>query len=508
MTPKWPVRLLSDVLAPFGIDAPAIEIDDLVLDSRQVAIHKAFLAVKGHELDGRDFIPQAISLGAKVIIAECNDAAQHGETEMREMSIIIKFYELAKQLSRLAEVFFSSPSEGLKTFAVTGTNGKTSTTHFIAQFAQLLGETSALVGTLGAGLLGDLKKTQNTTPDAITMHRILAEVKADGAQSVAFEASSHALVQNRIKYLQTGVAVFTNLTRDHLDYHGDMQTYAAAKRLLLRQPGLHHLVLNIEDDEHKNWVANKPSMVNVIYFGLEQSQQPRSEEAAYCFANNIRYHASGVSFTLNTSWGDAEVTSCLLGGFNIANLLAAIASQLACGAKLATLVDSIASIRPVPGRMELFKQQQSATFVVDYAHTPDALENVLTSIKKHVSGKLWCVFGCGGERDLGKRPLMGKVAETLADQIILTSDNSRGEATLNIIKDIQKGMTLESAQSPNVHVIESRQLAVKTALEKAEINDVVVLAGKGHEDYQIIDGQKKAYDEREYLQTLLSEVKQ
>lgn len=505
MTPKWPAKTVKTLLAPFGIDAPAIEIQDLVLDSRLVAIHKAFLAIKGHELDGRDFIPQAISLGAKVIIAECDDAAQHGETEMREMSVIIKFFQLAKNLSKLAEAFFASPSQQLKTVAVTGTNGKTSTAHFIAQLGQLLGEKSALVGTLGAGFPENLQKTANTTPDAITMHRILAEVTAEGAQSVAFEASSHALVQNRIRNLHTDVAVFTNLTRDHLDYHGSMDEYARAKRLLLNQPGLSKAVLNMDDPEHTNWLENLPNTVSPVLFGID-AELPETGE--FCIAKNIQYRESGVVFMLYTQNGEASVECALLGHFNVANLVAALAAQLALGADFQELINIVSRIQPVPGRMELFKHPRTATFIVDYAHTPDALDNVLTAIRRHIPGELWCVFGCGGERDQGKRPLMGQSAESGADHVILTSDNSRSESTLDIINDITSGMSGEFAQSESLTIVPKRTDAVKAAMKQAAIDDVVVLAGKGHEDYQILNGQQTSYDEREYLQTLLSEVEQ
>ena len=505
MTPKWPVKTVKQLLEPFGIDAPAIEIQDVVLDSRKVAIHKAFLAIKGHELDGRDFIPQAISLGAKVIIAECDNAAEHGETEMREMSVIIKFYQLAAQLSQLAEGFFDSPSQQLKTVAVTGTNGKTSTAHFVAQLGELLGERSALVGTLGAGFPDSMQKTANTTPDAITMHRILADVRAEGAKAVAFEASSHALVQNRIRHLHTDVAVFTNLTRDHLDYHGSMEDYAKAKRLLLNQPGLQKAVLNMGDPEYKNWLANLPEKVLPVLFGIDE-QKPALGD--YCIAKNLDYNASGVTFDLHSSWGNAKVQCALLGHFNVANLLGAIAAQLSLGADFESLTVAVSKVRPVPGRMELFEHAKTATFVVDYAHTPDALENVLIAIKRHAPGKLWCVFGCGGERDHGKRPMMGKVAETNADRVVLTSDNSRGESTDAIIQDILSGVSSQFSQSDDLYIVPERTDAVKAAMKQAATDDVVVLAGKGHEDYQIVNGQKTSYDEREYLQTLLSEVEQ
>ena len=391
----------------------------------------------------------------------------------------------------------------MQTVAVTGTNGKTSTAHFVTQLGQLLGNKWGLIGTLGAGFLDNMNETANTTPEAVTMHRILATVKADGADAVAFEASSHAMVQNRIKQLHTDVAIFTNLSRDHLDYHGDMEEYAKAKRQLLQQPGLRFMILNMQDPEHKNWLPLLPESVTPIFFGID-AETPKN--AQYCIARSIKYSNQGVEFTLDSSWGQTSVKSCLLGHFNVANLIAAISAQLCLGADFTDLQKCIGNIKPVPGRMELFRSQSSATFVVDYAHTPDALENVLTSLKTHTTGDLWCVFGCGGERDQGKRPLMGKAAESLADKIILTSDNSRSEQTQNIIDDILSGLSEQSRQnSAFVQVIPDRQEAVQAALHQARKSDMVVLAGKGHENYQIIDGQTLSYDERTYLKSLLQE---
>jgi UDP-N-acetylmuramoyl-L-alanyl-D-glutamate--2,6-diaminopimelate ligase len=261
---------VKPLLAHFGIDAPDIMISDLVLDSRDVAIHKAFIAVAGHTLDGRDFIPQAVSLGAKVIVAHCDEITRHGHVEMREQSVIVYFYQLPEKLSELAAHFYQFPANSMSVVAVTGTNGKTSTVQLISQLAHLMGERAASIGTLGAGMYSSISDTQilgntvNTTPDAITMQRLLAEFVGEGAFQVALEASSHALVQSRIKAVKTDIAIFTNLSRDHLDYHGSMAEYGLAKRLLLSQPELAYVVLNVNDAEHKNWLANIPKSTSVV----------------------------------------------------------------------------------------------------------------------------------------------------------------------------------------------------------------------------------------------------
>lgn len=527
-TRGWQPKSAKALLAAFDINAPDITVSDLALDSRDVSINKAFLAVKGHKLDGREFIPQAISLGAMLIIAECDTPEQHGNINMRDHSVIVHFYQLNDRLSELGEIFYDLPSQKLESIAVTGTNGKTSTTHFIAQLAERCGKRCGLIGTLGAGFLDDLNVTGNTTPNGVTTHRIMAQLVADGAQTLAYEASSHAMVLKRITHVQTKVAVFTNLSRDHLDFHGSMEAYATAKRELLKQPGLSHVVLNMQDIEHENWLheikASQATLMPVMFAveidgnsqeGTKNQAATLPENVAYCIAQSVRFHEAGLSFCLDTSWGRITVNSALLGAFNVANLAAAVAALLAGGTDIELIRKHINEITPVPGRMELFRkeanepgsQTSTGTFVVDYAHTPDALEQVLTSVRRHVPGRLWVLFGCGGDRDQGKRPLMGEVASRLADNIILTSDNSRSEDTGKIIQEIQSGFIAGSQNTESsVLVIHDRQEAVRTAVKLAQSGDVVVLAGKGHEDYQIINEQTLPYDERAYVKTLLEEA--
>ncbi len=492
---------IKPLLAEYHIDAPDIMISDLVLDSRDVAIHKAFIAVPGHALDGRDFIPQAISLGAKVIIAQCDELEKHGHVEMREQSIIVWFYQLAENLSALAGQFFQYPANSLSVIAVTGTNGKTSTVQLTSQLAFLMGESSASIGTLGAGMYAPesdslaSQEAVNTTPDAISMQRLLAEFVGEGAYQVALEASSHALVQHRIKALKTDVAVFTNLSRDHLDYHGSMSAYASAKRLLLNQPELAFAVVNANDIEHKSWLQQLPNSVELVLFGQDLNPDLISAEHKYCNATHVSYSTQGISFRLLSSWGDVDLTMPLLGEFNVSNVLAAICSQLCLGKSLQHIAAVTDKLQPVAGRMELYPSQQGATIVVDYAHTPDALEKALLATKQHCTGKLWCIFGCGGDRDKGKRPLMGEVAQRFADHIIITDDNVRSEDPAQIVQDILSGCT----QPELFHIEHDRQTAIKHAAAEASDNDMILVAGKGHENYQIIGQQKVPYDERHFV---------
>lgn len=482
---------LRRLLLPFGIEAPSIAIDRVVLDSRDVAIHNLFTAIKGHQRDGRDFIPQAVSLGAKAILAQADTPEQHGRMEMREQSLIIHFYRLSECLSALAAEFYQHPANKLNIVAVTGTNGKTSTVQLIAQLSRIMGAKAGTIGTLGAGLAEQLQELGNTTPDAISMHKLLDDMRQQGANLVALEASSHALVQHRIASIRTDVALFTNLTRDHLDYHGDMNQYAAAKRLLLNQPGLRAMVLNQQDAESENWLAVGGNRLQSVFYGL---QSPRHPEHRFVIASKVEYLPQGSRITLHSSWGDGQVLSPLMGQFNVLNLLGVIATQLVLGAELERVLAAIPQLEPVAGRLEVFYQPGHAALVVDYAHTPDALEQALQALRQHARGKLYCLFGCGGDRDKGKRPLMGRVAEAGADVVMVTNDNSRSEDPQQIAEDIVKGM-----QQPEKALLElDRKKAIRQLFEQAGDGDLILLAGKGHEPYQMIGDNKIDYNEREF----------
>ncbi|GMM67806.1 UDP-N-acetylmuramoyl-L-alanyl-D-glutamate--2,6-diaminopimelate ligase [Alteromonas sp. MTD1] len=504
------IQSISALLAKFGVEAPDIRVEGLTLDSREVNTRLAFIAIKGHELDGRDFIPQAISLGARVILAQTDDSASHGQMEMRDHSVIISLYDLPQMLSGLAAAFYDYPAQKMTTVAVTGTNGKTSTVQLLTQLKDALGTRSASIGTLGSSVFeGDNTQWKNTpaantTPDAIRMQYLLAEFVQSEVQHTAFEASSHALVQGRLGTVKTDVAVFTNLTRDHLDYHGTMEEYGRAKRLLLNQPGLKAVVLNANDAQSEKWNGHAAAHMQRVWTGIDDgtiSDTYKTSQHRHCFATNATYHASGCSFELTSSWGSAAVTLPLFGKFNISNVLSAVGTLLAEGERFDEVVKAVNAITPVPGRMEVFPVNGKASVVVDYAHTPDALEKVLLSAKFHTEGKVWCVFGCGGDRDKGKRPLMGQAAEAGADNIVITTDNSRSEEPEAIANDIKAGLKhQEKAVS-----IADREAAIRYCLDNAENGDIIVVAGKGHEDYQIIGNKKTNYNERAVVARLQQE---
>ncbi|MDC0601644.1 UDP-N-acetylmuramoyl-L-alanyl-D-glutamate--2,6-diaminopimelate ligase [Aliiglaciecola sp.] len=495
-------RDIKQVLSHYQIESPGLDVNELVLDSREVAVHSVFVAIKGHALDGRDFIPQAISLGARLVLQSSDDSAMHGHIEMREQTVLITFYQLDQHLSELAARFYGFPAQQMDMIAVTGTNGKTSTVQLISQLKTLLGDKAASIGTLGAGLYTDniteLTKTINTTPDACQMQRLLAGFAEHQAKLVALEASSHALVQGRIEGLKTDVAVFTNLTRDHLDYHGSMAEYAMAKRKLISQPGLRNLVINIDDPESKNWRLQASHEQKLTVTSTNMSVQQVPHNAQYCIASHIQFNDQGTVFELSSSWGKATIKCGLIGHFNVANMLSAIASLLVLGHPLSDLVGACADVKPVAGRMELFESSEFGNLIVDYAHTPDALEQALRSARVHCKGKLVCVFGCGGDRDLGKRPLMGEVAQSFSDIVILTTDNSRTETPNAIVADILKGIDNSSC----VLVETDRKQAIQMAIAQSQPGDLILVAGKGHETTQIIGQHSLPYDEREYAKTL------
>ncbi|GAC32240.1 UDP-N-acetylmuramoyl-L-alanyl-D-glutamate--2,6-diaminopimelate ligase [Paraglaciecola polaris] len=495
---------IKPLLAQFGIISADISIESLVLDSRYVAIHSAFIALKGHVRDGRDFIPQAISLGAKVIIAECDSQAEHGQTSMREQSLIVHFYALTEHLSALAAAFYGQPATQLQVIGVTGTNGKTSTVQLASQLSALMQKTSASIGTLGSGIIdqagecSSFGETVNTTPDAITMHKLIAQFVDCGVKQVALEVSSHALIQQRVAALKMDVAVLTNLTRDHLDYHGTMQAYAQAKREILNQPGLKFAVVNGNENESKHWLAHLVPGVLPVVYGIDDQSLIVPRTAQYCLAQNLDYSNQGCRFTLVSSWGKCDIELALLGRFNIFNALAAITSQLCLGESLTDIAKVAHKLVPVAGRMERFSAENSPTVVVDYAHTPDALKQALLALRHHSEGRLLVIFGCGGDRDKGKRSLMGEVAETFADSVIITNDNSRSEDPAAIAQDILAGCI----HPQQIKVILDRKDAIQQAILMATSKDIILVAGKGHEDYQIIGKQTFAYDERQYVQQM------
>nr|WP_320126830.1 UDP-N-acetylmuramoyl-L-alanyl-D-glutamate--2,6-diaminopimelate ligase [uncultured Shewanella sp.] len=488
------MMLLRDLLAPWLHYAGAQSFNDLTLDSRAIRRGDVFLALPGHKVDGRQFIEKALDLGAAAVLVHTDDADLHGKvllSDNAEHGVQIYVFQLSRQVSAIAAQRYplahQSAATSLGVIGITGTNGKTSTSQLIAQLITSLGRKAAVMGTLGNGLWGELVDSGNTTADAITLMRQLHDFEAQGASVCAMEVSSHGLVQGRVDAVPFDVAVFTNLTRDHLDYHGDMESYAAAKQSLFRFSTLGHGLLNLDDAVGASWLTELKSVPAQMWgFSIEGHQ------GAAFYTKNAKFDDQGVSATLVWPEGETQIHSPLLGAFNLSNLLAALSALYLQGFDMKALAEQVQYLTPVAGRMERFTTANNITLVVDYAHTPDAIEQALNALRRHCAGDLWCVFGCGGDRDKGKRPLMGQAAEQYADRIMVTSDNARSEDPAQIITDIIQGLIHPQQALTQV----DRIAAIKEVAALAKPGDVILLAGKGHETYQEAAGVRHDYDER------------
>ncbi|SQI42524.1 UDP-N-acetylmuramoyl-L-alanyl-D-glutamate--2,6-diaminopimelate ligase [Leminorella richardii] len=490
---------LKDLLAPWRIDVPECRLKEMTLDSRQAAAGDLFLAVKGHQADGRRYIAQAIAQGASAVIAEAEGEAEHGSVTISHGVPVVYIQGLNQKLSEIAGRFYSEPSARMRLVGVTGTNGKTTTTQLLAQWSQLLGERSAVMGTVGNGLLGQVIPSENTTGSAVDVQRELNELAKAGATFTAMEVSSHGLVQARVAALKFAAAAFTNLSRDHLDYHGSMEEYEAAKWRLFNEHQVGQAVINVDDSVGLRHIADMPDAVAVTM----EDNLPADWRGRWLKASQVSYHDNGATVSFDSSWGAGVLESRLMGAFNVSNLLVAFGVMLVLGYEISELVETTAQLEPVCGRMEVFSAPGRPTVVVDYAHTPDALEKALEAARLHCKGELWCVFGCGGDRDRGKRPLMGGVAERLADRVVVTDDNPRSEEPKDIVADILTGFI----DAGRARAISGRAEAVASAIMQAGKDDVVLIAGKGHEDYQIIGTRKLDYSDRETVASLLGMAK-
>jgi UDP-N-acetylmuramoyl-L-alanyl-D-glutamate--2,6-diaminopimelate ligase len=459
--------------------ASAVLIRELTLDSRKVRPGDLFLAVPGSQQDGRVHIADAIARGAAAVAyeAEGAPAMTAGSAEL----VAIK--GLAGQLSAIAGRFYGEPSRRMHLVGITGTNGKTSVSQLLAQALDLLGQRCGIVGTLGNGFYSALALGRHTTPDPIGVQATLADLQKAGARAVAMEVSSHGLDQGRVTALAFDVAVFTNLSRDHLDYHGSMDAYGEAKAALFAWPGLHCRVLNL-DDPFGRELARAKHDSRLISYSLE-------DPAAYLYCRDAQFDEQGVRVKLVTPRGEGNVRSALLGRFNLSNLLAVVGALLGMDYPLDEILRVLPQLQGPVGRMQRLGGARQPLVVVDYAHTPDALEKVLEALRPHVKGRLLCLFGCGGDRDRGKRPLMAAVVERLADGVLVTDDNPRGEAPEQIFSDIRAGF----AAPERVQFVHGRGQAIAQLIAAASPADVLVLAGKGHEDYQEINGVRQPFSD-------------
>ena len=499
-------RLLAEVARVDAAHDPLIH--GLSLDSRQVAPGDLFFACAGTRTHGARHIAGAIEAGAAAVLRE--DARHAGRVDLEGAVPVYHVADLKSMMGRIAARFYDDPSRDMAVTGITGTNGKTSCSHFLAQALDGAGAPCGLLGTLGYGRFGELHGGRHTTPDAITLQAWLARLRHDGVRQVVMEVSSHALDQGRVAGVHFDTAVFTNLSRDHLDYHGDLESYAAAKSRLFQAPGLRHAVINGDDETGRRLLTTLAGGIDVVVYGLGDgaSAATNHQWARYPHVRRVRgeilrHDGEGMEIRIESSWGAGSVRSTLLGRFNASNLLATLAALLVQGVPMERAAACLARTCPVPGRMEHFGGGQGRPLVViDYAHTPDALRQVLQTLRPLCAGLLWAVFGCGGDRDRGKRHEMGAVAARHADRVILTDDNPRTEDGARIIADIAAGM----GRNRPAEIVRDRARAICHAIASAGQDDVVLVAGKGHEEYQIVGERRIPFSDREQVAQALREV--
>ena len=470
--------------------APRVNVSGLTLDSRAVAEGDAFVALKGSRRHGLDHADEAAARGARAILWDPAEVRSPGATAADVPFVAVR--ALRDRLGGIADRFYGMPSSRLTVAGVTGTNGKTTCAWLLASAVERLARRGAYLGTLGAGFPPDLEGGSLTTPDVITLHRQLRALADAGASHVAMEVSSHALDQRRIDGVRMRVAAFCNLSRDHLDYHGTMERYAEAKQRLFRLPGLEHAVINVGDAVGARFAAALGPGIELtaIAVGGVVPGAPR-------FIHVGRVHAaeSGIELEIRSHFGARRLRSRLIGGFNAENLAVTLGVLLAWQFEIDDAILALGACTAPPGRMESYRLANGALAVVDYAHTPDALAQALAAVRAHARGRVLVVFGCGGERDPGKRALMGETAERLADRVIVTDDNPRGEDADRIVAMIISGL-----RAPTRALVErDRARAIRAAVGEAKAGDAVLIAGKGHEDYQIVGNERRPFSDRECL---------
>jgi len=484
---------LQELLEGWVDEAPEVRLGGVSLDNRNIENGEAFVAVQGQMGHGLDYARLAVAAGAVAVIHD-------GLKAVPELGVpAIEVTGLGDKLGELASRFYAAPSEQMTIAGVTGTNGKTSVAHFLAQSWQRVYGNAGMVGTLGYGPVGELQSGARTTPDPLRLQQALSGCLKAGVEHLAMEVSSHALQQHRCQTVQFDAAIFTNLSRDHLDYHSDMADYAAAKRRLFTDYAPSFAIINYDDSYGRKWFGELNGGMQMFSFGLDHGAGAGAELRAKVRSMDI----DGMTIHIDGPWGSDVVHTSLFGEFNASNLLAAAGTLALLGMPWNHVLHQLELMQPVPGRMmRLGGDHGQPVVVVDYAHTPDALESALQAVRAHLDGKLVCVFGCGGNRDQGKRPQMGRAAELLADNVFVTSDNPRNESANKIIEDVIAGLEV-----PGKATIEpDRAAAIRQAIENCEPGDVVLVAGKGHETWQEISGQRIPFSDETTIRKALGEA--
>jgi UDP-N-acetylmuramoyl-L-alanyl-D-glutamate--2,6-diaminopimelate ligase len=491
-------RRLADLTAGLASVPPELVVRDVTLDSRAASPGALFLACSGRTSHGLRFAPQAVALGASAVLYEDTADAAQAKPDFGSDIFVAAVPQLSQHVGTIADRFFGAPSAAVTVVGITGTNGKTTCAWLLAQALQHCSRPAGYMGTLGFGVPPSVMATEHTTSDAVTVHRQLAALRNLGAECVCMEVSSHAIDQNRVGAVRFNTAAFTNLTRDHLDYHGTMEAYGDAKARLFEWPSLTSRVINA-DDAFGSKLAAQPSPSRLVL----TSRMSTTTVGSLANVEQVRAvratpGSAGLAIEVESSWGNTRLTVPLIGEFNVDNVLTVLAVLLAWDIPLAQAAAAIEKCRAPSGRMELFGGTAASPLaIVDYAHTPDALAKALQAARPHCRGQLRVVFGCGGDRDAGKRPLMGRIAVELADDVIVTDDNPRTEDPARIVADILAGMPGPgAATSPGTMVEHDRTRAIQTALRRSGPGDVVLIAGKGHEDYQIYGTVRRPFSDQ------------
>lgn len=493
------LRMLLNGFADIQDD---LAITGLSVDSRLLLPGQVFIAIAEDGQSSARYIEQAIARGASAVIVDSKDRALLASNIVPMVAVnhLMAVYGL------IAARFYGQPAMKLDVIGITGTNGKTSCSQFLGQLLDECG----IIGTLGWGAWGNLTYTGYTTPDALMTQEILTELVVQGKRTVAMEVSSHGLAEGRVNGVQFKGVVLTNISRDHLDFHGSMAAYIATKQQLFTRTEVQFAVINLNDALSESFISVIPA--HVVIWGFQTvtaSETPDAISSAchqHVIARHIRHQADGLAFELSWQTQIRDLHVPLYGSFNVDNILTVITVMLALGHTLDNVIARLQRLQPVDGRMQRFGNPQSALIFVDYAHTPDALEKALSSAREHCTRQLWVVFGCGGDRDTGKRALMGACAEQLADQLIITDDNPRSESPTNITAAILSGCTLQAASTSFVKIIHDRALAIRTAINQASLGDCIVIAGKGHEHYQEIGAQKIPFSDAQVVADCLTEL--
>lgn len=496
---QHPQHRLSDLLA--GISTFHHDYDPLIsglnLDSRQVKPGDLFFAYPGTVSDGRRYIEQALAQGAEMVLYEPHP-------DITPSKHCIPVVNIQRHIGTIANRYWARAFEKLTVIGVTGTNGKSTCAYWLSHILQQNGISSAMIGTIGIGPVTNLAPAKLTTPDTISLHRQMAEFANQGYRSVVMEASSHSLMQYRVAGIPFEYAIYTNLSHEHLDYHGTMRDYAQAKSRLFDFASLKGAVINADDEWGNQWLHSWVKSYPLLAYSCKENVKCPSSINRISGRQIHLTDQLHLAMTVHSPWGDAQWQLPVMGEFNAYNALACAGVLGMMGLPWDTISHALSSLPQVPGRMQVWRTANMPMIVVDFAHTPAALENALSALKSYCRGKLWCIFGCGGDRDQAKRPSMGKVAATLADQIILTNDNPRSEVPEAIIQDILSGIP----QAISAPYIPDRILAIQTALQQAGAQDVILVAGKGHEATQIIGARTIPYSDIQVIQSLVQQREQ